>query len=245
MKSWTLILCGLLTACASTNATQQRWEHAEAEAAECDDPGADRCTLFLCGVGACGLYYCEDVKPGSIVRAQAMAPMVPPVAPPMPVVVAEPFSAPGNPNPYWGSMRGLPGDAEPIFIIPWNQTSEEYAARLKQQAEDPNKDRRVWAKHHVFPQEFVVWFTRRGIKIHDWTLVLEKHVHERIHRGERGGPWNAAWRQYIEDNRAAGKQAIHLFAMQLIFRFELSGPIVPYNGKKTIPVFPLAEEDIY
>jgi uncharacterized lipoprotein (TIGR02269 family) len=196
-----LLVAGLLAACASTNTTLQHWEQAEAASTECDDPGADRCTTFICGVGACGLYSCEDVRPGSIVRAQAVAPMLPPVAPPMPEVVAEPFTAPGNPNPYWGSAMGLPRDAEPIFIIPWNMTSAEYAARLKEQAEDKNKDTRQWAKHHVFPQEFRIWFSRRGIDIHSWTLVLEKHVHERIHHGAWGGPWNAAWRQYINENQ--------------------------------------------
>ena len=73
MRLW-ILLVALATACASTNVTQQRWEAAEAATEECDDPGADRCTLFICGVAACALYYCEDVGPGSIVRAQAVVP---------------------------------------------------------------------------------------------------------------------------------------------------------------------------
>jgi uncharacterized lipoprotein (TIGR02269 family) len=139
-------------------------------------------------------------------------------------------------------MQGLPGDAVPIFIIPWNQTSEEYAARLKAEADAP---RRVWAKHHVFPQEFKEWFEVKHINIHSWTIVLEKSIHEKIHAGKQGGPWNAAWRKYINDNLvSANEQSIHLFAVQMLFRFDLGGPIVPYYGK-TIPVFPLVEEDLY
>ncbi|MFP2907325.1 TIGR02269 family lipoprotein [Pyxidicoccus sp. 3LFB2] len=241
MKTWALLWCGLLvTACASTNITQQRWKTAEAEAEECDDPGADRCTLFICGVGACALYFCEDVDPGRIVRAQALAPVRPPTPPPG---IAHPFPTPTNPQRFWGSMQGLPENAEPIFIIPWNETSEEYAARLRKEVEDPPK--RTWVKHHVFPRAFKDWFDRRGVNIHEWTLVLDKQVHQNIHRGEAGGPWNAEWRLYIDRNPAAQRQAIHLFAVQMIFRFDLSGPVVPYYSKKSIPLFPVVEEDLY
>jgi uncharacterized lipoprotein (TIGR02269 family) len=106
--------------------------------------------------------------------------------------------------------------------------------------------KRTWAKHHVFPQEFKDWFKSKGISIHSWTIVIEKRIHEKIHQGDRGGPWNAAWRQYIRANGpVANQQAIHLFAVQMLFRFDLSGPVVPYYGTTTIPVFPPAEEDIY
>ena len=235
-----VLLVVLLSACASTNVTQQRWEAAEAAVEECDDPGADRCTLFICGVGACALYHCEDVDPGRIVRAQAVAPVRPPAPAPG---TARPFPTPANPRRYWGSMQGLPEDAEPVFIIPWNETSEEYAARLRKEMTDSPK--RTWVKHHVFPQAFKKWFTGRGVNIHEWTLVLDKQVHEKIHRGESGGPWNGEWELYIQRNRFASRQAIHLFAVQMIFRFELSGPVVPYYSNKSIPLFPVVEEDIY
>lgn len=242
MKTWTLLLCCLLaTACASTPIAQQQWETAEAATDECDAPGEDRCTTFICGVGACALYFCEDVDPGHIVRAQAVAPMRPPMPPrPGAARTLPPFA---NPQRYWGSMQGLPVDAEPIFIIPWNETSEEYAARLRKEMEDSPK--RTWVKHHVFPRAFKAWFTLRGVNIHEWTLVLDKQVHQNIHRGERGGPWNAEWQHYIRYNQLANRQAIHLFAVQMILRFDLSGPVVPYNSKKSIPLFPVVEEDIY
>lgn len=159
MRIWTLWVLALVTACASTNAAQQRWETAAAAAEECDDPGADRCTLLVCGVRACALYYCEDVDPRGIVRAQVVVPVRPPVVPPG-TGVARPFPTPANPQRNWGSMQGLPADAEPIFIIPWNETSEEYAARLKKEMEDTPK--RTWVKHHVFPQAFKKWFTRKS-----------------------------------------------------------------------------------
>lgn len=215
MKAWTLsLLLALLSACASTSGPQRHWEAAEAAPAECDEPGADRCTLFLYGVEACALYYCEDVDPSRFVRAQAMTPVRPPAPPPP----ARPFSAPSPPQRYWGSRQGLPENAEPIFIIPWNETSEEHAARFKKEMEDWPK--RIWAKHHVSPQEFKDWFASKGINIHSLTLVIEKEIHQ----GDRGGPWNAAWRQYIRANGfTANEQAIHLFAVQMLFRFDLSG----------------------
>ncbi|MFP2907512.1 TIGR02269 family lipoprotein [Pyxidicoccus sp. 3LFB2] len=242
MRRLWILLVVLATACASTSVPQQRWETAEAKAGECDDPGADRCTLFVCGVAACALYYCEDVGPGSVVRAQAAMPMRPPVASPAPGA-ARPFPTPVNPQRYWGSMQGLPADAEPIFIIPWNETSEQYAARLKKEMEDTPK--RTWVKHHVFPQAFKKWFTQRGVNIHEWTLVIDKQVHEKIHYGGSGGPWNAEWDRYIKKNPLAKRQDIHLLAVQMIFRFDLSGPVAPYYGKKSIPLFPVVEEDIY
>ncbi|MBZ4417659.1 TIGR02269 family lipoprotein [Myxococcus sp. RHSTA-1-4] len=167
MKIWMLLLWGMLaTSCASTNLPQQRWETAEADTAECDDPGADRCTMFLCGVGACGLYYCEDVNPARIVRAQAVAP----IRPPMPQPVPLPTQA--NPQRYWGGMQGLPGDALPVFIIPWHETEEKYAARMRKEMEDQPK--RTWVKHHVFPRAFKDWFKARGVNIHmtgRWSLT--------------------------------------------------------------------------
>ncbi len=58
-------------------------------------------------------------------------------------------------------MQGLPADAEPIFIIPWNETSAEYAARLRREMEETPT--RTWVKHHVFPRAFKKWFTQRGV----------------------------------------------------------------------------------
>ena len=230
------LLCGLLvTACASTKLPLRHWEAAEAVVEECDNPSADRCTLFLCGAGACGLYFCEDVDPGRLVRAQAVAPVRPPAA--------RPFPTPARPQRFWGAVQGLPENAEPIFIIPWNETSEEYAERLREEMADSPK--RTWVKHHVFPRAFKDWFSQRGVNIHEWVLVLDKQVHQTIHRGEAGGPWNAEWSLYIQRNPTAPRQAIHLFAVQMIFRFNLSGPVVPYHSRKPIPLFPAVEEDIH
>jgi hypothetical protein len=56
--------------------------------------------------------------------------------------------------------------------------------------------------HHIFPRELQEWFAIKGISADLYTMPLEVEDHRRIHRGERGGPWNAAWRQYRLDNEA-------------------------------------------
>lgn len=153
MKTWMLWVCVLLmTACASTSLPQQRWEMAEAEAEECDDPGADRCTTFICGEGACALYFCEDVDPGRIVRAQAGMLVRP--APPMPGPRATRlFPAPDNPQRFWGSMQALLENAELILIIPWDESSEKYAERLRKEMEDApgTPGRAAWAAASGLP----------------------------------------------------------------------------------------------
>ena len=55
---------------------------------------------------------------------------------------------------------------------------------------------------------------------------MEKH--RSIHRGPNGGPWNAAWQKFINAHIAgAPKEKIHRYAGQLIYEFELFGPVVP------------------
>ncbi len=50
-----------------------------------------------------------------------------------------------------------------------------------------------------------------------------------------GGAWNNAWRQFVIANpRPPSKDVIMRHAIELAFRFELSGPVVPYN----VPITP-------
>ncbi|MBZ4419281.1 DUF2380 domain-containing protein [Myxococcus sp. RHSTA-1-4] len=58
--------------------------------------------------------------------------------------------------------------------------------------------------------------------------------HREIHGGTgRGGMWNQAWREYWLANR--GREVtpveLHRKAVELIFRFELTGPVMPYNTR--------------
>jgi uncharacterized lipoprotein (TIGR02269 family) len=65
--------------------------------------------------------------------------------------------------------------------------------------------------------------------IHQYTLLIPEHVHIRIHsRGPKGGLWNQAWLDFKHAEPTATSEDIYRHAGQLIFRFELTGPIVPY-----------------
>jgi uncharacterized lipoprotein (TIGR02269 family) len=97
--------------------------------------------------------------------------------------------------------------------------------------EEAAKERRKpHEKHHIFPQAFRKWFTARGINIDEYVIPLEVEKHRSIHRGANGGPWNAAWVKFINENlaRPPPKEEIYRYAGQLIYEFELFGPVVPY-----------------
>lgn len=60
-------------------------------------------------------------------------------------------------------------------------------------------------------------------------MILPLNEHKRIHRGERGGPWNADWRAWIEDNiRNKEKEPIFRFAGEMIYRHCLTGTLTRY-----------------
>ncbi|KFE71341.1 putative lipoprotein [Hyalangium minutum] len=84
-------------------------------------------------------------------------------------------------------------------------------------------------KHHIFPQAFREWFGKQGIAVDAYVIPLKVEKHRSIHRGERGGPWNEAWRQFINARlQGAPKEEIYRHAGQLIYEFELFGPVMPY-----------------
>ena len=108
----------------------------------------------------------------------------------------------------------------------------------------PNMGGSRLVKHHLFPQEETLarWFVRHGINIHEFTMVVPEHLHLRLHNpGGRGGPWNAAWREYMNANlhrRHIPKEELLRKALELAFRFDITGPIVPYYGQPIPPPGP-------
>ena len=134
----------------------------------------------------------------------------------------------GGAQRYWGSAQELPRDTRPVFIIPWRHmppllpSQQELLARQAEQRKKPHE------RHHIFPQAFRRWFERQGIDIDEYLIPLEVEKHRSIHRGANGGPWNAAWLKFINAHRTgAPKEEIHRYAGQLIYEFELFGPVVP------------------
>jgi uncharacterized lipoprotein (TIGR02269 family) len=94
-------------------------------------------------------------------------------------------------------------------------------------------------KHHLFPQEEKIarWLGRRGINVHQYTMVIPEHAHLRIHRGAQGGAWNRAWREFMKANleRPVPKEELLRKAFELPYRFDIVGPIIPYKHQLVPP----------
>jgi uncharacterized lipoprotein (TIGR02269 family) len=217
---WMLVL-GVLAACATVPASESEVQGCEvaAEAVVLDDVCRDEHTLLAhCDGQQCGLYRCQEVlehlSAGRVVRTWAEV---------------EPLAEVGvGAQRYWGSAQELPWNSRPVFIIPWDHKPELLPSQqlaLEEAARELTKPRE---KHHIFPQAFRKWFTRKGIKIDAYTIALEVMKHRSIHRGENGGPWNAAWDAWILDHDDAPQEEIFRYAGQLIYKFELFGPVLPY-----------------
>jgi hypothetical protein len=89
--------------------------------------------------------------------------------------------AQGSAQRYWGSAQELPQDTRPVLIIPWNHKPPLLPSQ-KQMLEEAEKERRKpHEKHHIFPQEFRPWFTRKRINIDEYTMPLELLKHRSIH----------------------------------------------------------------
>ena len=211
---WCLWLCVVLGACASTSpASEERGWAESPEAYTQLDEGA--CATFLCAEDTCGLFRCEDLEPGRIVRARGTF-----VLPP---------SAVRSPQRNWGYPWQLAGRPEPVFVIHWYgrellPSQKKMLEMAKALASQPRE------KHHIFPQEqrLKFWFESRGINIHKETMLLDLETHHRIHKGPKGGAWNDSWRNFQDTHAGATREKMYRYARELIIRFDLIGPILTY-----------------
>lgn len=174
--------------------------------------------VALCAGEQCGVYRCREVTEhlpvGRVVLARSGA-----------VVLPNPQAGAQR---NWGSAQELPGDARPVFIIPWNHKPPLLPSQQEMLARQAAERRKPHERHHIFPQAFRRWFTAQGIDIDEYLIPLVVEKHRSIHRGANGGPWNAAWDRFIKAYPdKAPKEEIHRYAGQLIYEFELFGPVVP------------------
>jgi uncharacterized lipoprotein (TIGR02269 family) len=146
--------------------------------------------------------------------------------------------AQGGAQRYRGSAQELPQDTRPVFIIPWGPRPPLLPSQL-QALEDTAKERqKPHEKHHIFSRAFRAFFVEKGINIDEYVMPLEVEKHRSIHRGANGGPWNAAWDTFIKANRNAKPEEIYRFAGQLIYEFQLFGPVMPYWRQPIQPIPP-------
>ncbi|WP_224244126.1 SitA6 family polymorphic toxin lipoprotein [Hyalangium gracile] len=218
-----LLLCSALAACATTSASSL-------ESVEDDDAGEivsfeEACTeesslLALCAGERCGLYRCREVMEQAGAGRVVLTRGGPPVLP----------GPQAGPLRYRGSAQQLPRDTRPVFIIPWRHRQELLPSQQKLLEEQAAERSQPHERHHIFPRAFRAWFGLQGIDIDEYVIPLLVTKHRSIHLGANGGPWNAAWRKFIEAHQEEGvtKEEIYRYAGQLIYEFELFGPVVPY-----------------
>jgi uncharacterized lipoprotein (TIGR02269 family) len=200
----------LLVTCVSSNVSLHEQDPQEVS---WEEGCQDETTLELvCSEDTCAFFRCKDMTvvseahPGEI----------------------EPARWPGL-RPPGGWRRGgrLPRrGAEPVFLIRWHNHP---APSLPSQRPLP-RDRLV--KHHIFPQasDLAAWFHRQGINIHQYTLLIPRDVHIRIHSGgPRGGRWNEEWRHFTRGRLKTSPEEIWQHAIKLIVKYDLAGAsMVPY-----------------
>jgi uncharacterized lipoprotein (TIGR02269 family) len=217
-----LLVAVALAACATTHLSGSEEPGCEeaAEVASYEEVCAQEGSLLtLCAGEQCGLYRCRELQERWAVGRVVLA-----------------WSGGGVlPNPQlgaqrnWGSAQELPQDPRPVFIIPWKHKPKLLPSQ-QQMLEEAAKERaKPHEKHHIFPRMFREWFTQKGIDIDEFVILLDVEKHRSIHRGKNGGPWNEAWRKFIEKNRErAPTEEIYRYAGQLIYEFGLFGPVMPY-----------------
>lgn len=225
MRWWALAV--LLCACASSPPAMDEgasysaavaWVDAAGER-ECGDASEDQCLAPACTEAFCALYRCEDLVPGQMVPTRGSLPTRPP----------------SNSQRYWGNAQQAPGHAEPVLVFHWYRPeelpSQQQARRILEAWRKRPKER-----HHIFPQAFKDYFAGRGINIHEWVLVIDAQEHERIHRGPKGGPWNADWSAWILSTDYRATKAEHFEqASRMIQRYNLWGLPTTYWQRFELP----------
>ncbi|KFE71128.1 TIGR02269 family lipoprotein [Hyalangium minutum] len=229
---WKWLLAAVaLAACATTPLGSEGPGCEEAaEVALSEEACADESRLVpLCAGEQCGLYRCREVKEflvlGRVVLARGAAAVLPnPTA-----------GAQRN----WGSAQELPRDTRPVFIIPWRHRPPLLPSQQQMLDEAAKERRKPHEQHHIFPRMFRSWFTQQGIDIDEYVILLEVEKHRSIHRGANGGPWNDAWARFINKRSSdrVPKEEIHKYAGQLIYEFELFGPVMRFRSQ--LPPLPL------
>ncbi len=213
-----LLWVALLAACATSgSAVPERHETPEVVASWEEGCEHEHSLVLLCREegGECGFFRCRELVPGDEVLLASRGGA--------PIYIPGPAPAPRG---WRGRPIGWPRATRPVLTFRFNRHFDPMPPLL---ALPPGR----WVKHHIFPQAegLARWFQRQGVPdIHQFTILIPEHVHIRIHsRGPRGGLWNMAWQQFRDANPNAPPEAIYRHAGELMFRFELTGTVVPYS----------------
>ncbi|MET0401096.1 MAG: TIGR02269 family lipoprotein [Cystobacter sp.] len=220
---WLLVLGGLLlTHCATSGSSSST----QGNGAEAGTPWSEAqreltCVIPVCEEEACSLWRCQDMAVAdapTVVLARATPTVRPPGV--------------NLPHRWWGHPLAAPMFADPVFEIPWhnwNTRGQLNRRELRPLCIVPAHE--PFEKHHIFPQQarLARWFKTKNIDIHAFTIRIPRSFHSWIHSGgPEGGQWNDAWRQFIAKNSSASQDEVWRFAFELMNRFGVNGPLVPY-----------------
>jgi uncharacterized lipoprotein (TIGR02269 family) len=217
-----LVLLGvLLTSCISTPLVAREDTEAPVAVSSWEKARADpTCVVPLCGEEHCTLWRCQDlveVDAAHVIPARGPLGLRPPLV--------------GNPTRWWGRPLAAPTNVEPVFEIPWHNWRTRAQLKHWKHPLTCMVPPEPLEKHHIFPQQqrLAKWFEGKHIDIHAFTIRLPKSFHAWLHSGgPEGGQWNEAWRQFAMENPGATTEEIWRFAFELMSRFGLNGPLVPY-----------------
>ncbi len=219
---WVVLLTLLLSGCATSGpaAVSEEYETLDAVSSWEEARADPSCVVPQCDAERCALWRCQDL-------VETDAP---------PIILARgtlTLRPPGNPSRWWGRTLAVPTYADPVFEIPWHNWRTR--GQLNYRELRPlciSPPREPFEKHHIFPQQerLARWFKSRHIDIHAFTIRLPRSFHSWLHSGgPEGGQWNEAWRQFMTKNRdTATAEDIWRFAFELMNRFGVNGPLVPY-----------------
>ena len=216
-----LLMCTLLAACASSPPPPSAEEPEEVVFSSFEEGCADEsAVVLLCEEHECGFFRCRDLdwEPGGVQLTRGGGGFM---------------TSPATPGRRPGRWRGGSWpwrNAGPVLTFRLNPSRDPKPPLARPQL-PPGR----YVRHHLFSQatDLAQWFRERGVKIHGFTMVIEQSVHYRIHGGgPAGGRWNEAWRQFKRAKPYASPEEIYRHAGELIYRFELMGPIVPYYSRQ-------------
>ncbi|HEX5750539.1 MAG TPA: TIGR02269 family lipoprotein [Archangium sp.] len=248
-----LPLLVLLTACATSTPTVPQDEGPETVSSSWEEARADpTCVVPLCDGERCAIWRCQDVvdveeeKAPPILLARGTLPVARPpmvfrpvpggLLPPANSNITTELRSPlaDTPERWWGHPVAAPTSADPVFEIPWHnwKTRDRFVPKELRHWMCSIPPREPYEKHHIFPQQKLLadWVNRRGIDIHAFTVRLPRSFHQWLHSGgPEGGQWNEAWRQFRKQNLYTAKaEDIWRFAGELMLRFGVNGPLVPF-----------------
>ncbi len=227
---WLLAL-GVLAACATAPASGSKsaGDGDDGRVVSFEEACQDESSLLaLCDGRQCGLYHCREAMQRLILGQAAPA-----------WAEVEPLAeVGGGAQRNWGSAQELPWDSQPVLIIPWDHKPPLLPSQQQELEEAAQERNKPHEQHHIFPRMFKKWFEKKHINIDKYTILLEVKKHRSIHAGPNGGPWNEAWNIFIHENDGASPEEVFRYAGELIYKFELFGPVLPYRKRLPQPLPP-------